>query len=479
MWALLVAVALSLVALYYLPERIGSWELKPLDILSELRLDTLNNQVEEQLPSLTAQDKPSKPIAREDKVPTLAICPPKVLDTVAEKQEASNTQEALNTVAPVEPPTENTSDTAGDIVGIEDYSASHRGLARFFSALTRRESLGRPVRIAILGDSFIEGDIFTAPLRNRLQAKYGGGGVGWMPMSSNTAGFRTSVRHEASGWSDKSVMSGAKDGQTPLGHYFVPQGKAYSRYTMTQGTKPFDLATLYYTTDDNAVLSLQTQEQSEYQLSPGQGMQAMSWDLNAGSTTLRLNIPASKSLRLYGIALEQREGISLDNISLRGSSGFNILSVNEALTQQLFQRRGYDLIVLQYGLNVASNKQTNYSNYAKTLKAVVEKLRRLSPESDMLIMSVSDRANKTSQGIETMKAIYYLHQAQQAVAQDLGCTFWSTLRAMQQLGGIAQMAKRGEAAKDYTHLTHKGGQALADLFIHALNTEQLYYETNH
>lgn len=38
-------------------------------------------------------------------------------------------------------------------------------MAPFYRALNKRNELGRPVRIAYFGDSFIEVDILTAPLR--------------------------------------------------------------------------------------------------------------------------------------------------------------------------------------------------------------------------------------------------------------------------------------------------------------------------
>lgn len=468
MWALLVLSGLCLTLMYYLPERIGSWELKPVDLLSDIRVDTLNSM--DALPELIVT-KPNKAITtnqNKDYIPILEpndSSTPKKLPIQENKDAQSRDADAIEREVKVV---------------IEDYSVSHTALARFYRSLEQRQSLGRPVRIAVLGDSFIEGDIFTSSLRNKLQAQYGGGGVGWMPMMSNIAGFRTSVRHEASGWTDKSVMSGAKGLQTILGHYFIPQAKAYSRYTMTQGTRSFNQATLYYTAEEDVAVSLQTVEVEMYdELNAGTGFQSKVWDFGTDINTLRMNISNSKSLRIYGLALESSEGVSVDNISLRGSSGFNILSVDEVLTQTFCRKRSYDLIILQYGLNVANAKQSNYNNYAKTLNSVVAKLRTLSPHSDVLIMSVSDRANKTSQGIETMKAIYYLHQTQQTVAEEQGCAFWSTLRAMHSIGGIVTMAKKGQAAKDYTHLTHKGGEVLAELFIQALNTEQLYYANHH
>lgn len=52
---------------------------------------------------------------------------------------------------------------------IEDFSDSTmRGMKSFYEALINRSSLGRPVRIAYFGDSFIEADIMTGDLRTLL-----------------------------------------------------------------------------------------------------------------------------------------------------------------------------------------------------------------------------------------------------------------------------------------------------------------------
>ena len=81
------------------------------------------------------------------------------------------------------------------MVAIEDYAdveGLHREMDRFYAALD--ESRTRPVRIAYFGDSYIEGDILTDKLRQLLQERYGGSGVGYVPMTSDSPGFRRSVR---------------------------------------------------------------------------------------------------------------------------------------------------------------------------------------------------------------------------------------------------------------------------------------------
>ena len=71
-------------------------------------------------------------------------------------------------------------------VAIENYSRG-TSLAKFRQALS--EAQNRTVRIAIIGDSYIEGDIFSSNLRDLLQQRYGGSGVGFMNAHCEFPGF--------------------------------------------------------------------------------------------------------------------------------------------------------------------------------------------------------------------------------------------------------------------------------------------------
>ena len=62
------------------------------------------------------------------------------------------------------------------------------------------------MRIAVLGDSFIEGDILTADLRERLQQAYGGGGAGFAPMASPLTAFRRTIKTQSKGWTSYNIM---------------------------------------------------------------------------------------------------------------------------------------------------------------------------------------------------------------------------------------------------------------------------------
>lgn len=109
----------------------------------------------------------------------------------AQPEESPVTSEVVEPPVPIDP-------HDGEIIVMEDYSPDGNGLKRFKSALAQAGN--RVVRIAFLGDSYIEGDIFTQDVREKLQDQYGGCGVGYVNMYSEFPGFRRSITQSGSGW---------------------------------------------------------------------------------------------------------------------------------------------------------------------------------------------------------------------------------------------------------------------------------------
>lgn len=72
-------------------------------------------------------------------------------------------------------------------------------LNRFYEALLSLENdPGRKVRIAYYGDSMTDGDLITQDLREHFQDRFGGGGVGFVPITSESAKSRASIVHQFS-----------------------------------------------------------------------------------------------------------------------------------------------------------------------------------------------------------------------------------------------------------------------------------------
>lgn len=439
LWLVVVVVAI-LLALHYLPPlTIDGHTLRRVDLLSDLRYP---------------QAEPA--VSDSDSIPLPPVIKPAFVDTCR----------------------------AG-MTCIEDYSDStRRGMAPFYEALDRLSS-GHPedsgsslVRIAVFGDSFIEADIMTADLREMLQKRYGGCGVGFVTITSMTSGYRPTVRHTFGGWSSHSVTDTIyfdRKKQGISGHYFVPRSGAYvelrgqSKYASLLDT--CQRASIFFYNKDSVHLSARINkgESRNYSAAASGGLQKIQVNGRIGS--IRWTVERADSTLFYGLAMDGTEGIILDNFSLRGSSGLTLRSIPQQALMQFNRQRPYDLIILQYGLNVATPRGRNYDNYQKGLLASINYLKECFPQAGFLLLSVGDRDYKDENGeLRTMTGVKNLIRYQQNIAAESGIAFWNMFEAMGGEGSMSKMvhAKPSMANYDYTHINFRGGKHLAKLLYETL-----------
>ena len=362
---------------------------------------------------------------------------------------------------------------------IEDYSDSTlRGMTPFYRALDELAQKPRLVRIAYFGDSFIEADILTADLREMLQKRYGGRGVGFVTITSMTSGYRPTVKHSFSGWQSHSIMDSIafdRSKQGISGHYFIPHPGAYVEL---RGQKNYasrldtcNRASIFFYNKGEVTLSASVNRGSgQTRTFPATGdLQQMDVDGRIGS--VRWTVERADSTLFYGLAMDGTQGIVVDNFSLRGSSGLSLRSVPVWMMRAFNEQRPYDLIVLQYGLNVATERGRNYDRYRDGMATTISHLKEAFPQAGILVVSVGDRDFKDEEGdLRTMPGIKNLVRYQQNLAADEGVAFWNMFEAMGGEGSMATMvhAKPSMANYDYTHINFRGGKHLAGLLYDAL-----------
>lgn len=362
---------------------------------------------------------------------------------------------------------------------IEDYSDSTlRGMTSFYRALDELAVQPRPVRIAYFGDSFIEADILTADLREMLQKRYGGCGVGFVTITSMTSGFRPTVRHSFGGWQSHSVMDSVffdRSKQGVSGHYFIPNSGAYvelrGQKTYASLLDTCQRASIFFYNRGEVSLSVRVNrgEAVTETFQPIDDLQKMTVEGNIGS--VRWTVERADSTLFYGLAMDGTSGITVDNFSLRGSSGLSLRSVPVWMMREFNEQRPYDLIILQFGLNVATERGRNYDRYIAGMKTTLQHLKDAFPQAGILVVSVGDRDYKSEDGdLRTMPGIKNLVRYQQNLAADESVAFWNMFEAMGGEGSMAEMVhvKPSMANYDYTHINFRGGKHLAGLLYEAL-----------
>ncbi len=345
-----------------------------------------------------------------------------------------------------------------------DYSEGQRALRSLRAAL--QEGHSRSVRIAFVGDSFIEGDILVAPLRRALQQRYGGKGVGYVALTSPVARFRQSIQQRFEGaWRETSANQSKSRSLFTLSETFTTAtASASTSYKLTNA----DRVTLHYVSDTIPVAityGINGGERQQVELPASHGALAEYTFPHGAVKQFDLATEGGDGTRFYGVCFDGATGISVDNYSLRGSSGTKLTAVSSALTAQLSRFRPYDLIILSYGLNVLSPKDNNdsYEWYYEAMAKSIEHLQQLYPHATILLMSLSDRATLHEGEIHPLNGVARVLRIQHRLAQRYGLLFWNTHEAMASLGGIKGFVDKGWAAKDYTHISMAGGTRLAKL----------------
>lgn len=346
-----------------------------------------------------------------------------------------------------------------------DYSEGQSALRRLRAAL--REGHSRAVRIAFVGDSFIEGDILVDPFRKALQQTYGGGGVGYVPLTSPVARFRQSIQQRFEGaWQETSANKSKSRTLFTLAETFATAtATASTSYKLKSAT---DRVTLHYVSDTIPVAisySINGGDQQRVELPASYGALTEYTFPHGAVKQLELATEGSDGARFYGVCFDGATGVAVDNYSLRGSSGAKLNAVSSALTAQLSRFRPYDLIILSYGLNVVSaqDNDDSYDWYYTAMAKSIEHIQQLYPNATILLMSLSDRATLREGEIHPLNGVARVLRLQHRLAQRYGLLFWNTHEAMASLGGIKGFVDKGWAAKDYTHISMAGGRQLAKL----------------
>lgn len=352
---------------------------------------------------------------------------------------------------------------------IEDYTPMGTGLAHLKTALSRCGE--RPARIGVIGDSYIEGDIFTQDIRRLLQEQYGGAGVGYMPAYSATSGFRRTVTHKSSGWIEHDIRKSSKEKFPLSGQYFV--GNSGSSFTYTGNSRlpllaEWGTAKVLFIAPNSGTITVSNGSESKsisVQAAPD-SVQCVEFPGRASTFTLKSSVPG---LIVLGSWLENNSGVVLDNMSLRGDAGITHRRVSPEIAAQMRKNIDYDLIVLEYGINALSEKQKDYTNYRKAMTLVAEHLKSLYPNADIVLMGIGDRGVKKNGQVQSIPTAPAMVEAQRNAAREAGILFWDTREAMGGEGAIISWREDKLVNGDYIHLNSEGGKKLAEEFVKSLN----------
>ncbi len=194
---------------------------------------------------------------------------------------------------------------------------------------------------------------------------------------------------------------------------------------------------------------------------------------------LTLTLEDFGTLPLFGVSFASAGGVIVDNLAVRGNSGLTLTRLRTNLMRQFQKHFGYDLVVLSYGTNVFSpTYDKSYGWYGKRMKRVVKHLKNCFVGTDVLVVSMADRAVKEGEEMQTPPALHDFIQVQKNIADSTQSAFFSLYDAM---GGAGSMREWAEAEpplanKDYTHFNSKGAEKAATFLYDWLIEEYEEYK---
>lgn len=362
-------------------------------------------------------------------------------------------------------------------------------LFQLYSMLDRARKENKTVRIIHYGDSQIEIDRISDVIRKDLQEKFGGIGPGLIP-AIQTIPSR-SVSQSFSGNLSRYAVYGTASDRASHRRYgimammaelkgeaniqFTTRGDAYTsaknytkiRLIVGNNEGPFT-ATLSTGNSNLGSKSIETSKN---------GVSILTWETQnpIRSANLSLNGKAD----IYGIGLDGKSGIALDNVPMRGCSGTIFTGISKESMTTAFKQMDTKLILLQFGGNMMPqiNNKERIEWYGEQMAKQIQLLKEINPDAFFIFIGPSDMSKNIKGNMETWPYLEDVNNELQKVALENGIAFWNMFEAMGGKNSMPEWVKANPslATSDYIHFTSRGANRIGEMFITAfMNDYQIY-----
>jgi len=420
-------------------------------------------------------------------------------DSILETLANENEDEAWDTVRA------NEDSLKSSIARLQFPKNNRKLLYPVFKSFDRAKYSDVPVRIMHYGDSQIEGDRISSFLRNRMQKKFGGSGVGLVPVQQ-IYDFKYSIFQENSDNWYRYTLYGQRDTTLTHNRYgalasfcrfspyhkkdeeidtsiitswvsFSPSDYSYSntktfrqcRLFYSHNTQPF-IIELYQ--DDNLLEAEMYPESSS--------LKTVQWTFDEPVGNLKIVFKGTESPEIYGIALDDRSGIAVDNIAMRGCSGLVFTKMDKSILKAHYDALNVKMIILQFGGNVVPHITDDYGYYERLFGAQLKRLKQILPDVAIVVIGVADMSMKKKDRYVSFPNIEKIRDAMKNATLNANCIYWDMYEAM---GGKNSMpswvfAEPALASSDFVHFNTRGARIIANMFYNSLMYEYNLYKKN-
>ena len=352
------------------------------------------------------------------------------------------------------------------------------GLPHFMGKLKElKKGKRRKLRIAWMGDSIIEADLLTQTFRKLMQQQFGEYGVGFVSMKSISADNRTTVKAKSTGsWKEENLRSKTDVRVYLSGFSFYTNDGEVTMQDATVADKSQVLVKTLICGNAGGHVNVRVNGVNRSVVAP----KHFNHVVLDSSVEQRIMVGIeSEQLPVYGVSFEPVEGVVLDNYSFRGITGIELKKLDTACLREIDEEQYYDLVILEYGVNVlwkADDK--SYPYYRQQMKKVLPILRKAMPHTEFLIISTADRAFMYDEAARTALGIDSLIKTQADLAFENGMAFYNMYESMGGYGTIVKWADMEQplARKDYIHPNHQGAERLGKMLYNDFMNDYSRFE---
>lgn len=334
------------------------------------------------------------------------------------------------------------------------------------------------VRVVHYGDSQIEEDRISFVIRDTLQKMFGGDGQGMMPGRQR---YTFSMSGSSSAALTRYMIFSNRAGGNKYGPYadfvrlygstrltYLPSSSKNARI------RRFNEVTVLAGNVKGNGLSIRCQD-STMKFDAGQNYVRAVFQVPDSSERVSVNL--SGTADIYGVLMDNRTGVAVDNVPMRGCSGTIFTAMNADQLRQFYSDENVKLIFMQFGGNsvpVIRNSE-QVSKFCGRVKKQIEFIQGLAPDARIVYIGPSDMA-KTIRGVrQTYPILPELIDSLKSTATSTGAAYWDIFSAMGGKGSMVAWvrARPSLAATDYIHFTRKGAILMGEMFAESF---KMYYE---
>ena len=363
-------------------------------------------------------------------------------------------------------------------------------LYAFFKQMDSLRIKDTSAHVLHYGDSQIEMDRITGYLRERFQMLWGGNGPGFVTPKPLTPGYNLS-HYFSDNWSRKVPFG-------PLSfranHYrYGPLCTVCSfdsaetatvsiraRSKSTQGVKKFDVFKVLYKGNVGVSASGNKGKKEHHIENYSYGIKMGVWNFDTFQTRASFSFTGDSLSEVYGISLESKRGVYLDNVPMRGASGTFFSTINKTLLQESLNAINSRLIILEFGGNVmpviSSKKKAEW--YGKKMKKQILHFKKIRPEATILFIGPADMLVSKGGVTQTHPYLEIVINELKKNVLEAGAIYWNMYAAM---GGknsmqVWQNNKPKLGSSDGIHFTKKGANTIARMLFETIENEYTIYK---